>query len=249
MHTTTRTYRAVGVGAYFVSDVFSTKVHQAAEQLTEWTPENIAKDPKGYLHFCKRQVLQALQNLKASEIAISQTRGRIGSMKEAADRKVRVGAETLGELKKLYRSAEKAGAWPAAWKQRPREKEWVKRQVVGLHSQVQQQRSLASKCREGLRRCDAELARVNELRAEANSQLGSINVAASRIEIEELSSELKGRLMDIKAVVAALTSSASEVGGDLSLDALAREAEKKVDEETFEAIMKEGETAPATGRS
>ena len=230
---------AVGVAAYFLSDVFSTKVDQAAERLADWTPENIAADPKGYLHFCKRQVLQTLQDLKASEIAISQTRGRMGSMQEQADSKIKVGQQALAELKKLYRSAEKDAAWPATWKDKPREKDWVKRQIVGLHKQVQQQQSLATKCREGLRRCDTELARVGELRAQANSQLGTINVAAGRIEVEELSGELKDRLIDIKAVVGALTSSAADVGGDLSLDALAREAETKVDEGAFEAIMKE----------
>lgn len=36
---------------YFQSDVFRTKANQVVDEWTKWTPENITKDPKGYLTF------------------------------------------------------------------------------------------------------------------------------------------------------------------------------------------------------
>ena len=61
---------AIFAVAYFTSDVFSTKVDQAAKQWAKWTPENIQKDPAGYLAFAKTQLEKANDTLEARHIAL-----------------------------------------------------------------------------------------------------------------------------------------------------------------------------------
>jgi len=61
---------AIFAVAYFTSDVFSTKVDQAAEQWAKWTPENIQKDPAGYLAFAKGELEKANDSLEARQIAL-----------------------------------------------------------------------------------------------------------------------------------------------------------------------------------
>ena len=61
---------AIFAVAYFTSDVFSTKVDQAAKQWAKWTPENIQKDPAGYLAFAKTQLEKANDTLEAKHIAL-----------------------------------------------------------------------------------------------------------------------------------------------------------------------------------
>ena len=61
---------AVFAVAYFTSDVFSTTVDRAAERWSKWTPENIQKDPAGYLAFAKKELEQAKDSLEARQIAL-----------------------------------------------------------------------------------------------------------------------------------------------------------------------------------
>ncbi len=226
-----------GAGLYFFSDVFSTKIDQAVEQVARWTPENIANDPKGYLTFCQKQTTQIIKDLKASELATSQNRGKNLSMKEEATRKIEVGKKALADLKVAYRAANENGEWPISWKGQPRDEDWTKRQIVGLHTQVKQQESLVAKCDEGVRRCDAELAKIKDLTAKAHAQLREIEVATQRVKVEELSTDLKDRLVSMRSVLTTLVDSAENVGGDISLEGLADEAETTVDEQEFQAIM------------
>lgn len=231
----------LGAGAYFFSDVFSTKVDQAVEQFAEWTPENIAKDPGGYLHFCKQQTEKTIQDLKASEIATNQNRAKILSMKEDSQRKIDVGKGALEELKVLYRSAEEDASWPAKWKDQPRDKDWTQRQIVGLHGQIEQEKALVGKCDQAIRRCDAELVKIKALMSQAQGQLGEIKLAERRIEVEQLSADLKDRLVGMKTVVGSLVDSVEGVSSDITLDGLAGDAEGAFNEKEFEEIMKSDE--------
>jgi hypothetical protein len=228
----------VGGILYFGSDIFRTKVDRAVEGFTEWTPENIAKDPKGYLFFCRKQTEDAIGKLKASQIGISQNRAKIDAMKTEADHKAKVGQEALAELKVLYREAEKAGKWPANWRDQDRNKEWTKRQIVGLHRQVRQQRTLSAKCDAGMKQCDVELAKAKRLMADASARLGEISVAEQSLEVEQLSKGLETQLVNMKAALQHLVGAVGDGQQDLDLDKMAKEAEAAVDEAEFEAIMK-----------
>src|SRR5438552_14869923 len=53
-----------GVVWYFVSDPFHTRVNAQLDQMTKWTPEQIAKDPVMYLNFCEEQTKKAIEQLK-----------------------------------------------------------------------------------------------------------------------------------------------------------------------------------------
>jgi len=55
---------------YFQSDVFRTKADEEWKQWTKWTPENISKDPRGYLTFAIAELEKIQQKLKAHEIEL-----------------------------------------------------------------------------------------------------------------------------------------------------------------------------------
>lgn len=49
---------------YFQSDVFRTKANQVVDEWTKWTPENITRDPKGYLNFALEELNKIATDLK-----------------------------------------------------------------------------------------------------------------------------------------------------------------------------------------
>src|ERR1051325_1162380 len=129
-----------GVVWYFVSDPFHTKVNGQFNQMTKWTPEQIAKDPVNYLNFCEEQTKKAIEQLKADRISVAQNKGLLEEMRDKAANKVRVGEQKLAELKGAYEKGEKDTSWPVSFEGQSREKDWVRTNVMSLYKQVETQK-------------------------------------------------------------------------------------------------------------
>jgi len=99
----------VGAIIYFVSDPFKTKVDEATRQVTQWTPENIQKDPAGYLAWSRKQCESSIASLEANLLALK--------TRKAADERSKVGEEAdlkaysalLSEAKSLYVTSSSSG--------------------------------------------------------------------------------------------------------------------------------------------
>jgi len=222
---------------YIFSDVFRTKVDIKVADVTKWTPGNIAKYPKEYLHYCKQQTLETIEKLKSSEIAVSQNRSKLTRTKDEAKRKVGIGQKALSELKNLFLTADAASDWPAEWEGSSREKSWVKEQIVGLHAQIQNEERSVVSCNEGINQYDAQLARIKQLRSDASAQLNEIDLASQRIEVEELSGQLKDQLMSIQSAQTVLLTSFQQADDSVDLEKLADKEQATVSDEEFERIM------------
>jgi chromosome segregation ATPase len=227
----------IGAVMYFTSDVFSTKVDAAVDQFAHWTPENIAKDPENYLNFCEKQANKAIEDLKASEISVAQSRAKLETMRAEAKNKVAVGEKTLAELKELYTKAEASNGWPATWQGQPREKDWVRRQIVSLHGQVTSQRALLGKVEAGLNKLDVQVGRVQDGRAKAQEQIAEIKSNREILKVQKLTDDLTSRLVSMKGVLQATVNTAAETTGVISLDQLAAETPATVDDAEFQKIM------------
>ncbi|MCY2928208.1 MAG: hypothetical protein NTV86_01695 [Planctomycetota bacterium] len=222
---------------YFWSDVFRTKLNTAARDFSEWTPDNIAKDPVNYLNFCEDQTTKAMTSLKASEIAIGQNRAKLVGMKEDAENKVGVGEKALGELKTIYLQSEEKATWPAEWRGETRDKDWVKRQIVALHNQCDGQKKLVSKIAVGVRQLDAQALKAQEGRAKAQEQLAEITTNREMLKVQKLTADLTERLVSMKGALQATLSTATEATGVISLEQLAREETVFTDSSAFDKIM------------
>jgi len=227
---------AVGV-LYFTSDVYRARLDAAADQYAHWTPENIAKDPENYLAFCEQQANKALIDLKASEISVAQSRGKLEAMRADAQNKIAVGDKALVDLKDLFRKTEASNAWPAEWQGQKRDKDWMKRQIVALDQQVEAQKQLKGKVEVGLKKLDGQVTRVQQGRAQVQSQLAEIKIGRDMLKVQRITDELTVRLVNIKSVLQATASTASETSGVISLDQLAVDSAVTVDDSQFDKIM------------
>jgi predicted nucleic acid-binding Zn-ribbon protein len=229
---------AVVVGVmYFTSDVYRTKIQSAADQYAHWTPENIAKDPENYLKFCEEQANKALLDLKASEISIAQNRGKLESMLQDSTSKITVGEKALTELKDLYTKTDSANSWPTEWQGQKRDKDWMKRQIVSLSKQVEGQKSIKSKVQDAIKKLDLQVTRVQTARSQTQEQIAEVKTSREILKVQRITNELTDRLINIKSVLQATISTASESTGTISLDQLTTEAGAVVDEGEFDKIM------------
>jgi len=234
---------AAGVVLYFASDVFSTRVDAQIDQLAHWTPKNIARDPENYLNFCEKQARKAIEDLKANEIGISQSRARLEGMRKDAGLKMGAGRKALDELKELYRSTEASGGWPATWQGQPRERDWTRRQIVTLARQIDSQKALLEKVEAGMKKLDAQVLRVQDAKAKAAEQLVEIAASREMLKVQKITDELTARLVGMKGMLEATISTASETSGMITLDQLAAESTAVVSDAEFDSVM----AAPAAG--
>jgi hypothetical protein len=226
-----------GVVLYFTSDVFRTKMNSQMNQINHWTPENIAKDPENYLNFCEEQTNKALQGLKANEISVAQSRGRLEGMKEESSKKIQLGTTALNELKDLYQKSEAASSWPASWRGQNRDKDWVRQQIVALDKQVKSQQGLQGKIEAGLKSLDAQKLRIQETRTKAQEQLAEVKTSREMLQVGKITDKLTEQLVSMRGVLQATITSATETSSVISLDQLAAESTPTVTDAEFNKIM------------
>lgn len=236
----TATFAATAFGVlYFVSDTFRTRADRAYRQLSEWTPENIAADPIGYLDFVERRGHEVLGELKASEIAIAQKRAKLEEMQGTIGTRDTAGDAALVELKETYRRAEETGSWPVTWSGAPRDRDWMRRQIVALHHELTTERQLAGKVEGALAQLAVQRRRVEEARARCQEQLAQVGAHREMLRVDALSAELTERLIEMKSVLAATSITADFVDADalLSLEDLTAAEATTIDDREFESIL------------
>jgi hypothetical protein len=222
---------------YFASDPFHTRVNEAWKQGTQWTPEQIAKDPVNYLNFCEEETTKAMDKLKASRIAVAQNRASLESMQKDARNQVDVGKKAMLELLGSYKTADAANTWPVSWQGKTFDKDAVKVQVVALNKQVAAKEALLTKVDNGLKQLDAQVGKIGEAEANAQTQLAEIKANKELLKVQALSDDIKNKLVSMQSAVAATVNTASETSSTISLDQLAATSAQTADNTEFDKIL------------
>jgi len=216
----------LGAVWYFTSDVGRTKMNAAADQYMHWTPENIAKDPINYLNFCEEETKNAVQQLKADEISVAQSQGKLQAMREDAANKVAVADKALPELKALWeKNNADATAWPVTWHGQSLDRDGFKRQMVSLFHEQQTQQNLLAKVDDGMAKLNAQTGKIADARAQAQEQLSEISANRELLKVQNLTNDLTDKLVAMKSALQATVATAKESNGStVSLEQLTAES-------------------------
>ena len=90
---------------FFVSKPFQTHVNQAFNQATQWTPENIKKDPVGYLTWALAEVGKTEDKLQASELSLKTKKNATARALEKHTADQSQYEKLLTEFKEAYTTA------------------------------------------------------------------------------------------------------------------------------------------------
>lgn len=224
---------------FYLSDPFSTRVKAGYKQFTEWTPENIAKDPVNYLNFCEQKTTEAIQQLKADRISVAQSRAKLDEMKTEAANKVRIGNQKLVELRDAYQKAAADKSFPVSIGGEARGEEWFKSSIPSLLAQVKTQKTILDKVEAGLKKLEAQVIKIDKAQGDAQTQLAEISANRQLLSAQKLTEDLKDRLVSIKGAVQGVIDTAGSSDSGISLDALAAESGTKVDDADFAKMLNE----------
>ena len=225
---------------YFTSDPVRTKTKAAYKQFSEWTPENIAKDPLNYLNFCEEQTKGALDKMKATEIAIAQKKAKLESLRSESQEKITLGKKALDELKAEYKKRETSNEWPLTWRSNSLDKDACKRQIMRFASEVKSKDELVKKYDQATTQLGAQAKKVQEARDTAQQQLAKIDANREMLKVQQITDDLKNSLVSMKAAIEqSVVGVASAETGSLSLEDLSAQTQATVNEDEFSKIMKE----------
>jgi DNA repair exonuclease SbcCD ATPase subunit len=214
-------------------------VKEAARQATEWTPENIQKDPVGYLTWALEQCEKSEQKLAASKLSLKSKKNQIDRSLTANQAELSDYSKLLQEAKAVYKEAKAENKWPASLRGRSFEEAALKGKIVEAHDKVKNLEGLVQTYSQSqavidrrLTEIEQKVTEVNKLRNKLSTDLEVAKVKQSVEGIGEISDKL-GAIMD---TTSALVSSSAEA---TSLEDLVKPTgQQRVDNE-FDKIMGE----------
>lgn len=101
----------VGGGLYLFSDVFQGKIDRLRKDYSEWTPENIAQDPVGYLTWAQGEFTRIEGALKGHRQALMTRKIEVQAKLKAETAAESTLTKILAGLKNDYRGAVSTGDW------------------------------------------------------------------------------------------------------------------------------------------
>ncbi len=177
-------------GSYLASAPFRTNANLQFKQFTEWTPENIAKDPRGYLAWLGAELRRTEEQVIAQQVGVNQ---RLGALRrEEATLSLRIENST-GLIDEL-RAAQAKAEWPAKVRMRDLTQKEVEAKLI-----------------EGTARLEAAKKRLAQVRGH------QAKAATTLAEAEQMRTKLKEEQMGIASMAEEVTlRGSSELLADLS---------------------------------
>lgn len=188
-------------GFYLFSDVFQGKVDDAVRRWSEWTPEDIARDPSAFLTSVEDGTRESLAELVRTKTAIDVLEARLQQRALQHDRAIEIGDAALADLKRAYREAEAAQRWPMTSGGREYTRDAARLQIFSLHRELEQrrrQRDLLAGARD-----QALHQRTNLATAEnrCKVQLQQINTHRELLAAGQLADDVRAQLHAMGAII------------------------------------------------
>ena len=123
---------------YFASDPFRTKVDETVRQKTQWTPENIQKDPVGYLTWATGEMKKSEAGLEARDLELTAKSNAANRELESVTDKLNEYQALLDKLRAAYRAGTEANSWPQTVNGFALDELSLKRKVVETGKTIEQ---------------------------------------------------------------------------------------------------------------
>jgi chromosome segregation ATPase len=196
-----------------VSKPFQTEVKEGYRQATEWTAENIQKNPVGYLTWALEEVGKTEQKLQASVLSLKTKKNGAERALERNHADQTEYNKLLDEFKNAYRSASSPSSWPVTVRNASFEENALKRKIVECNDKLKNVGTLVetyTKTKNVIDRklteLDGKLAEVIKLKNKLSTDLEIAKVNKSVEGIDSIGDQLNA----IVDTTAALVSTSEE---------------------------------------
>ncbi len=225
----------VGI-AYFASGPFRSKVDRRIQQATQWTPENIQKDPEGYLFQAKQKVKDAQAKLEANLIDVAQHQGSVQNLLIERVAKRDAVSELLTEMRAAYIDSRDNDNWPAKVGDRFIAEPLLRKQIIEAHSRFETLKSQSVQLQ-------SLIAQLNEREQQTRDQMSDLETTSKKIDSDLEIVKATQVMKDFKAIkinmeaISTVGNIVTAVPTEGSLDAMIAEHRSAATDDKFEAIL------------
>ncbi len=225
-----------GTGFYFYSDVFQTKINEAARQATKWTPENIQADPVGYLTWAKAECNTSLTSMKARGLSLRTKVNEASRELKVRDADKKAFEELLTEAKETYRKADEAQAWPASLRGATLSEKQLKNKIVETYQRIESDTAIASAYQNSITTFTAQLDKIEQKTNEIDQLKRKLSTDLEVAKVNMTTKGLEGIVERVNAIID--TSAAmSDLSQEPSIDDLVKPAKDEKVNTQFDQIM------------
>lgn len=147
-----------GGALYFGSDVFRPRMNEAFDAWTKWTPDNIVKDPKGYLTFALTELEKIEGQLKAHRLGLQVEQDKMVNRLKAEQMSATARANVLDGLKDTFRVGAKT--FPVSVEGKSLDEVAFQERVVEVDRELEAARENVTRLERHGKHLDEEIART-----------------------------------------------------------------------------------------
>lgn len=222
---------------YLLSKPFQTHVNQAYLGATQWTAENIKKDPVGYLAWALAEVGKTEDKLQASQLSLKTKQNGTSRALEKHTADQSQYEKLLGEFKDAYTAAATAKRWPAKVRNTEFDEMAMKRKIVECSDKIKNTASLVDTysktdkvISDKLAEIEGKLAEVDKLKNKLSTDMEIAKVNQSVEGIDSINDQLNA-IVDTSTALAKTAEQGTSVA-----DMIKPSGDARVDDE-FAKIM------------
>jgi chromosome segregation ATPase len=223
---------------FFVSDPFNTKVKEGYKQATKWTPENIQKDPVGYLTWAVDRCESTKKDLESTMISLKTKNNDLERKVTTTESELANYEDLLQDLKQLHKETEANDSWPATYKDHQFDKNELQNRVVetfnrveNLEMKLNNYTNLKEKITSKLSDVEAKKSELNQMEDKLETQLEMAKVNDSVSGLEDIGGELH-TVLDKANALATTTDDSTDI------DNLVKSSEDEKTKAAFDKIMR-----------
>ena len=228
----------IGLVVYFKSAPIQTKVNEVVKQTTEWTPENIQKNPEGYLVWSRQQCKQSKESLNANLLSMKIKKEQIQRELLGEESDLKAYKSLLKESKTLYLKASEQKAFPVELRSVQLNSTQLKKKIVEINRKTQNLNRTMSQKKESLRILEQQMIKtekgienVNTLMVKLNTDIEIIKNDIGTSGFQEISDKVHA-IQDASKVLTSLSSD-----GEPSIESMIEKTSDQKLNDEFTAIM------------
>ena len=225
-----------GVGFYLISAPFKTNVDMKMEQATKWTPENIQKDPVGYLAWGIANAEKTIDALKAREIAVIQQINKADTQFLECDNACSAVEAQLNRHAASYKQAAEQTGWPCFVNGHSYDQKELKRQIISLDRRLKSEEIRRHNLDALQQKLSLHRTRIKDELRKAQDALASLQHQQEVVKTETAVADLEGIQGDVSAV-AGIADLMTGMERMPSVDTLIQEEQSSVSDDEFESII------------
>jgi phage shock protein A len=190
-----------GVGLYFFSPWFRTKVDDTVAGMQKWDAEARRKNPVGYIEYATKRLETNVEKFENVRTDLAVASAKLKDMKAKNTQKITVADTTLESLKAAYKEAKGGKGWPVKVAEGSYTEATLKSQVNSLLKEKEAFAKVAAQADAGLVKAERSSLEIQNRITESKMQISILATQKELVKMNQLTAESEKLLAQVNDVI------------------------------------------------